>query len=56
MKVKRPLNSNPFKIQKKKSLQLHSNIARKNNKFEQQKKDLILYQIIIVKNYSFTNK
>ena len=38
MKVKRPLSSNPFKIQSKKSLQLRLNSALNNNKFEQPKR------------------
>ena len=38
MKVKRPLSSNPFKIQSKKSLQLRLNSALGGNKFEQPKR------------------
>ena len=38
MKVKRPLSSNPFKIQSKKSLQLRLNSALNNNKYEQPKR------------------
>ena len=45
MKVKRPLSSNPFKIQSKKSLQLRLNSALNNNKFEQPKRLHTIYTI-----------